>query len=141
MTSTQRASNWRLPVAIAAICIAAAGYYAFGMKTSKPKVRDNIEVTITDVDVPNSRLKADFVHPKDGKTYPVVAKIDDTCDITIDGAAAKLADLEVGDRAIGKGSLHNGVVQALAIRVTRHKRPKMADSKGDAVDGSTDPGR
>lgn len=132
MTTNEAARNWRIPVAIAVFVVAAGSYYAFGPDSGKSKVRDDIEVRITRVDAEKSELGAEFVHPKDGKTYPLVAHIDDECRITIDGKPAELADLRVGDSAIGTGSLDNGVVRALAIRVKRvdSSRKPVTESEG-----------
>ncbi|MCB9855056.1 MAG: hypothetical protein H6818_05155 [Phycisphaerales bacterium] len=135
MTPSAPNQKWRAPVAIAAVCIAALSYYMFGNKNAGPRIRDDIDVHITRIDVPKSEVDADFVHPKDGKTYPITARIGSDCRITIDGAPAKLADLKVGDRAIGKGSLSGGVVQAMAIRVLRQKKGETPAETGGHANG------
>ena len=135
MTEASSSQRWRAPVAIVAIGVAAACYYAFGLQSGGPKIRDNVDVRITAIDVSKSQIKAEFIHPRDGRTYPIVAQVDDTCEITIDGAPAKLSDLVVGDRAVGKGALKDGVIQPMAIRVTRGAKDASLTQSGESNHG------
>lgn len=87
---------------------------------SQPIERE-VEGRIVTLDAAARTATLEFKHPKTGESITLAGDVTPTCDIRIDGQAAQLADLKVGEKVKVKGRMYRLSNEVHAERVTANR--------------------
>jgi hypothetical protein len=100
------------------LCVVAIGWET-AQRALRTQVR-TVEGTIVQIDAATRQAAVEIVHPKTGKPLRIEGSVPEGCDIQIDGEAARLADLRVGERVRVEGTIKPDLtIVANWVRVTR----------------------
>ena len=103
-------------IVIGAILISARGYFA---GPSTREIETSFVITFLDASRDHAVIECD--HPLRGTKVEQPINIPESCEISINGEPATLADLKIGDEGIGRGVWNRETksVDPLSLAVTR----------------------
>jgi hypothetical protein len=109
-------------------------------KLTRPRTGEITDARIVSIDVPKRMAQVEFIHPRSGRPLTLSGTVPEGCEITIDGAPARIEDLRVGDVAAVRGTVYaDRSVRPEWVRVTR-ARPTSATT-GPTTTSATAPAR
>lgn len=109
----------RLIIAVVGVTAVVLGFVAYASKTFTSVERE-IDGRIVELDANARTASLEIVHPKSGQLIVVDGKAGPQCEVTVDGKAASLDDLRIGDRAHVRARITPDMhITALAVHVTR----------------------
>jgi hypothetical protein len=108
--------------ALLILCVVAIGWETT-RRIGQTQVR-TAEGTIVQIDTATRQAVFEIVHPKTGKPLRIEGSVPQECDIQIDGKAAQLADLRVGEKVRAEGTIYPDL--AIVVNWVRVHRPVAA---------------
>ncbi|MCK4661160.1 MAG: hypothetical protein KAV82_16690 [Phycisphaerae bacterium] len=112
--------------AMMALLLVAVGLVPAGCKEDSrvPKVYI-LTGTVEEIDLANGRVRISYYSDKHGRTLTAEAVVTRETEIFINGIAAELKDVRVGERAEGETVVtHKGDERIITVRCVRIERPK-----------------
>jgi hypothetical protein len=113
----------RVVIALVGVAALIVGGLYYAQRMLSTRVR-TVEGTLVQLDPAAHRAAIEIRHPKTGQLISIRGDVPAECDIRIDGRAATLADLRLGERVRVQGTITvDGRVTADWVRVTRAAQP------------------
>ncbi len=105
-------------IAVIVVVVAIAAWQA--ARALRPRNLRIESARITKFDPVTRKGEIEFVHPKSGRTMTVSGSVAESCTITINGAPATIADVQVGDVATVEGVVFaTRTVEAHSVSIER----------------------